>query len=69
MIASSSSKMSKLPDHLSITINQSQIETVPSDKLLGVCIDRMLSSSTHIDYICKKLSQQLGISCDVFNTT
>ena len=61
MIVSSSSKMSKLPDHLSITINQSQIETVPSEKLLAVYIDLTLSWSTHIDYICKKLSQRLGI--------
>jgi len=39
MIVASSSKMSKLPDHLIMTINQSQIETVPLEKLLGVYID------------------------------
>jgi len=61
MIVTSSSKMSKLPDHLSININGSQIETVPSEKLLGVYIDPTLTWSTHIDYICKKISQRLGI--------
>ena len=53
--------MSKLPDHLSITINESQIETVPSEKLLGVHIDPTPSWSMHINYICKTFSQRLGI--------
>ena len=44
--------MSKLLDDLSITINESQIETVPSEKLLGVLIDPKVSWSSHIDYIC-----------------
>ena len=56
-----SSKMSKLPDHPSITINESQIETVPSEKLLGVHIDPTPSWSRHINYICKTFSQRLGI--------
>ena len=33
MIVASSSKITKLPGHLSITINDSQLERVPSEKV------------------------------------
>ena len=46
---------------LCIKVGDIVLETVRSAKLLGVQIDECLTWSAHIDSLCKKLSQKIGI--------
>ena len=46
---------------MNLTMNGSHLELVPSVKLLGAEIDHDLSFTSHVDKICKKLSQRIGI--------
>jgi len=61
MVIASKRKLSEIPEDLNITINESIIKTIKSEKLLGVVFDQNLSWSDHIDYVCKKITQRLGI--------
>ena len=49
-------------DHdLTIVVNGKQLENVHCAKLLGLEIDQELTFIPHIDKLCKKLSQKIGI--------
>ena len=49
-------------DHdLTIVVNGKQLENVHCAKLLGLEIDQELTFIPHIDKLCKKLSQRIGI--------
>jgi retron-type reverse transcriptase len=61
MFIASTRKVSEISQDLNITINDFQIETVLDGRLLGVQFDQTLSWSVHIDLLCKKISQRLGI--------
>ena len=54
----------KLSDDHQPKINSSTgdlLDTTTNHKLLGVYVDQDLSFQKHIDYICKKLSQRIGL--------
>ena len=51
-------KQSVLPD---IKLNNVNIEHVDSYKYLGLHIDNHLNWELHVDYICKKVRQRLGV--------
>lgn len=52
----------KAPDtNLKLTYNQSEIEQITSQKLLGVRLDNYLSFTEHTDDICKKVSQRIAV--------
>ena len=38
-----------------------ELELVPSAKLLGLEIDSELSFTSHVEKLCKKLSQRIGV--------
>ena len=44
-----------------LTIKGTELELVPSAKLLGLEIDSELSFTFHVDKVCKKLSQRIGV--------
>jgi len=51
-------------DERQLSINTSGgevIEQVDSAKLLGLVIDKQMSFTNHIDTLCKKLSQRIGV--------
>ena len=47
--------------HLDVKIDDSVIEQVSSHKILGVVIDSQMNYESHIDELCKKLSQRIGL--------
>jgi len=51
----------KLPSDLNVAITGMPIKSVTNTRLLGVELDQSLSLVHHIDDICKKISQRLGI--------
>jgi hypothetical protein len=52
----------KLSDtELKITVSGKEIEQVASQKLLGVKLDKNLDFNEHIDDLCKKVSQRIGV--------
>ena len=61
MVVASSRKLLNLPKELSINIHSSTLSSVTTEKLLGVHIDSSLSWNMHVDSLCKKISQRLGI--------
>ena len=53
---------SKIPvTDLKITVNGNNIEQVRSQKLLGVTLDSHLNFNEHIENLCKKVSQRIGV--------
>ena len=42
-----------------------KVELVPSAKLPGLEIDSELSFTSHVEKLCKKLSQRIGIKKDM----
>ena len=46
---------------LAVVVNGKQLENVQCAKLLGLEIDQELTFIPHIDKLCKKLSQRIGI--------
>ena len=42
---------------MTLTIKGTDLELVPSAKLLGLEIDSELSFTSHVEKLCKKLSQ------------
>ena len=44
-----------------ITANGTQIEQVHSKKLLGLVLDDPLTFDDHVDQLCKKLVQRIGV--------
>ena len=48
-------------DILNVSVNGSQLENVQCAKLLGLEIDKELAFHSHVDKLCKKLSQRIGI--------
>lgn len=51
-------KMDCVPE---VSVKDTQLTNVPSAKLLGLEIDHEVSFLLHVDNICKKLSQRIGI--------
>ena len=51
----------RIDGEMSLTMNGSDLELVSSVKLLGVEIDHDLSFTSHVEKVCKKLSQRIGI--------
>ncbi len=56
-------KKKLVSDHESLRINLvgSEINQVKSQKLLGVILDGELSFDEHIDKLCRKLAQRIGL--------
>ena len=52
---------SKINQKTTLTIKGTELELVPSAKLLGLEIDSELSFTFHVDKVCKKLSQRIGV--------
>ena len=52
---------SKINYEMALTINGTKLEVVPSVKLLGLEIDSELSFNSHVEKLCTKLSQRIGI--------
>ena len=52
---------SKINYEMALTINGTKLEVVPSVKLLGLEIDFELSFNSHVEKLCTKLSQRIGI--------
>ena len=46
---------------LNIKLNQDTLQQVSSHKLLGLTIDEDLTFDSHIDNLCKKLTQRIGL--------
>ena len=46
---------------MTLTIKGTELELVPSAKLLGLEIDSELSFTSHVEKLCKKLSQRIGV--------
>ena len=52
---------SKINYEMALTINGTELELVSSVKLLGLEIDSELSFNSHVEKLCTKLSQRIGI--------
>ena len=52
---------SKINYKMALTINGTKLEVVPSVKLLDLEIDFELSFNSHVEKLCTKLSQRIGI--------
>ncbi len=61
MLFSSKRKQTKVKKPMEIKILGEKVEVVPEFKYLGLWFDSTLSWGTHIDKICAKVSQRLGI--------
>ena len=46
---------------LNLTLENSGIAQIDSQKLLGVTIDKHLSFDAHVEELCKKLSQRIAV--------
>ena len=46
---------------MTLTIKGTELELVPSAKLLGLEIDSELSFTSLVEKLCKKLSQRIGV--------
>ena len=53
--------LTRIDHDLTIVVNGKQLENAPCAKLLGLEIDQELTFIPHIDKLCKKLSQRIGI--------
>ena len=51
----------RIPNDIIVSVNGSQLENVQCAKLLGLEIDKELTFQSHVDKLCKKLSQRIGI--------
>ena len=51
----------EMDDDINVSVNGSQLENVQCAKLLGLEIDKELAFHSHVDKLCKKLSQRIGI--------
>ena len=61
MIIGSSQRLSRSHDKFLVCIDNTPIECVENDKLLGVHIDNSLNYSKHIDHVCKIISAKLAL--------
>lgn len=52
---------SKINYEMALTINGTELELVPSVKLLGLEIDSKLAFNSQVEKLCKKLSLRIGI--------
>ena len=52
---------SKINYEMALTINGTKLEVVPSVKLLDLEIDSELKFNSHVEKLCTKLSQRIGI--------
>ena len=51
----------RIPNDIIVSVNGSQLEKVQCAKLLGLEIDKELTFQSHVDKLCNKLSQRIGI--------
>ena len=51
----------RIPNDIIISVNGSQLENIQCAKLLGLETDKELRFHSHVDKLCKKLSQRIGI--------
>ena len=54
-------KSELLRKDIKVSINSSDIEKVSCHKLLGVKLDKHLNFNEHVDDLCKKLFQRIGV--------
>ena len=52
---------SEINEEMTLTIKGTELKLVPSAKLLGLEIDSELSFTSHVEKLCKKLSQRSGL--------
>lgn len=46
---------------LNVIVDNVQIEVVDKVKYLGIMLDKKLTLSEHVDYMCRKISQKIGV--------
>ena len=46
---------------LTLKVNETYLENVSVQKILGVFIDNTLSWQTHIDYVCKRVNMKIAL--------
>ena len=61
MLITSKCLPSKINEEMTLTIKGTELELVPSAKLLGLEIDAELSFTSHVEKLCKKLSERIGV--------
>ena len=52
---------SKINEEITLTVKGTELELVHSATLLGLEIDSELSFTSHVEKLCKKLSQRIGV--------
>ena len=61
MLIASKRKLNQIPNNLQILVNNSLIQQVKQNDVLGVIIDQELNWKEHIDEQCKKLSSAIAL--------
>ena len=61
MVIASSQKLPTRQEKICVTLNGFSIDALTSEKLLGVYFDQTLSWTGHVDSLCKRISQRLGV--------
>ncbi len=61
MVIGSKQKLAKVDNNLSLKINNTNINQVDKEKLLGVKIDANLDWTSHIDSVCQQISTRLNL--------
>ena len=61
LLIGTSQGFAKVKHNLSVHVNDTTLENVESDKLLGVHIDTSLNFNKHVDTVCKSISSKLAL--------
>ena len=61
MLITSRRLPSKINEEITLSMKGTELELVPSAKLVGLEIDSELSFTSHLEKLCKKLSQRIGV--------
>ena len=66
MLIGTNQKLARRPcRELNLAINNHKLDTVESEKLLGVHFDRNLSFTKHVDFVCKNISSKIALLCRI----
>ena len=66
MLIGTNQKLARLScRELNLAINNHKLDTVESEKLLGVHFNRNLSFTKHVDFVCKNISSKIALLCRI----
>ena len=66
MLIGTNQKLARLRcRELNLAINNHKLDTVESEKLLGVHFDRNLSFMKDVDFVCKNISSKIALLCRI----